>query len=217
MLSGQPAVENDGALASLQQTWSIDMPPDLPSKYPEIHLVGFDLVRRKWKWLCGLGLVLIVMRMVAIAAAAFVTLATMVFFGCLLLVAGILQTMQAIAMRRWSGFYIDLIAGLLYTVIGLMTVFHPGATAVALTLIIAVLLILSGIFRIVIAWAVSYQNRLWLFLHGVVNLLLGFVIWQSWPVSGSWVIGLFIGIDMIFNGVSLLMLGLAAKKLSSLP
>lgn len=193
------------------------MPPDIPNSFTEIHLVGFDVVGRKWGWLCGLGLLLILLGMVAIAAAVFVTLATMIFFGCLLLLAGILQTMHAIAFRGWSGFYIDLIAGLLYSVIGLMVVFHPGATAVALTLIIAVLLILSGVFRIVIAWAVSYQNRIWLFLHGVINLLLGFVIWSSWPVSGSWVIGLFIGIDMIFNGVSLVMLGLAAKRLSALP
>jgi uncharacterized membrane protein HdeD (DUF308 family) len=193
------------------------MSPLPETSYTEIHLIGFDGLGKKWGWLCGLGLLLILLGMIAIAAAVFVTLATMVFFGCLLLLAGILQTMHAIAFRGWSGFYIDLIVGLLYVVIGLMVVFHPGATAVALTLIIAVLLILSGIFRIVIAWAVSYQNRVWLFLHGIVNLLLGFVILSSWPVSGSWIIGLFIGIDMIFNGVSLTMLGLAAKKLSSLP
>jgi uncharacterized membrane protein HdeD (DUF308 family) len=191
------------------------MPPDISNSFTEIHLIGFDAVGRKWGWLCGLGLLLILLGMVAIGAAVFVTLATMIFFGCLLLLAGILQTMHAIAFRGWSGFYIDLISGLLYTVIGLMVVFHPGATAVALTLIIAVLLILSGVFRIAIALAVSYQNRLWLFLHGAINLLLGFMIWSSWPVSGSWVIGLFIGIDMIFNGMSLVMLGLAAKRLSA--
>lgn len=181
----------------------------------ELHLVGLEHVGRRWGWLFGLGVLLVALGVLAIGAAVFVTLATMVFFGCLMLLAGILQTVHAVVMRGWSGFYIDLVAGLLYAVIGLMIVAHPGATAVALTLIIAVLLVLGGIFRVVIALAVSYQNRLWLFLHGIVNLLLGFVIWQSWPVSGEWVIGLFIGIDMIFNGWSLIMLGLVAKKLNT--
>jgi uncharacterized membrane protein HdeD (DUF308 family) len=58
-----------------------------------------------------------------------------------------------------------------------------------------------------------YQNWGWLLLHGVINLLLGVLIWRQWPLSGLWVIGLFVGIDMIFNGWSLVMLSLAAKNL----
>jgi uncharacterized membrane protein HdeD (DUF308 family) len=37
--------------------------------------------------------------------------------------------------------------------------------------------------------------------------------WQQWPLSGHVIIGLFLGIDLIFNGLSLVMLGLAARKL----
>lgn len=181
--------------------------------FADVHLVGLEQLGRKWGWLCGLGIVLVVLGTIAIGASVFVTLATMVFVGCLMLIGGMLQTIHAIAMRGWSGFYIDLIAGLLYTVVGLMIVAHPGATAVGLTLIIAVLLIFGGIFRIVIALSARYQNRLWLLLHGIVNLLLGIAIWHDWPLSGMWVIGLFVGIDMIFNGWTLVMLGLAAKKL----
>ena len=179
----------------------------------EFHLVGLGNLQRKWGWLFGLGILLTLLGIAAIGASMFVTLATMVFVGSLMLVGGILQTLHAIAMRGWSGFYIDLMAGVLSTVIGLMIVAHPGATAVALTLLIAVMLILGGIFRIVIASAVSYQNRLWLFLHGVINLLLGIMIWHDWPLSGQWVIGLFIGIDMVFNGWSLIMLSMAVKRL----
>ena len=87
--------------------------------------------------------------MIAIGASVFVTLATMVFVGCLMLVGGVLQTIHAIAMRNWSGFFIDLLGGVLYMVVGLVIVAHPGATAIALTLIIAVLFMLGGIFRIV--------------------------------------------------------------------
>lgn len=178
----------------------------------ELQLVGLEEIGRRWGWLLGMGILLVVLGMTAIGASVFVTLATMVFLGSLMLLGGILQTLHAIAMRGWSGFYVDLIAGVLYSVIGFMVITHPGATAVALTMIIAALLILGGIFRILIALAVCYQNRVWLLLHGIVNLLLGFAIWHDWPLSGLWVIGLFIGIDMILNGWSLIMLSLVAKK-----
>jgi uncharacterized membrane protein HdeD (DUF308 family) len=98
-------------------------------------------------------------------------------------------------------------------VVGGMVAAHPGATAVALTLLIAVLLIMGGAFRIAVAFSISFQNRWWLLLHGVINILLGFMIIQDWPISGLWVIGLFIGIDMLLNGWSLVMLGFAAKNL----
>jgi uncharacterized membrane protein HdeD (DUF308 family) len=98
-------------------------------------------------------------------------------------------------------------------VTGFLVVANPGATAVALTLLIAMLLIFGGIFRIVVAIVIRFQNWIWLLLHGAINLLLGISIWQNWPLSGLWVIGLFVGIDMIFNGWSLVMLGFAAKSL----
>lgn len=115
--------------------------------------------------------------------------------------------------KKWSGFFIDLLTGLLYAVVGFLIVGNPGATAVTLTLLIAMFLIFGGIFRVVVAFVVRYHNWGWLVLHGVVNLFLGIAIWRQWPLSGLWVIGLFIGIDMIFNGWSLVMLGLTAKNL----
>jgi uncharacterized membrane protein HdeD (DUF308 family) len=78
---------------------------------------------------------------------------------------------------------------------------------------IALFLIIGGVFRMVVAFAVQFHNRPWLFLHGAIDVLLGILIWRQWPLSGLWVIGLFVGIDMIFNGWSLIMLGLAAKRL----
>ena len=75
-------------------------------------------------------------------------------------------------------------------------------------------MIFGGIFRIVVAIVIRFQNWVWLLLHGAINLLGSRIsIWQNWPLSGLWVIGLFVGIDMIFNGWSLVMLGIAAKRL----
>jgi uncharacterized membrane protein HdeD (DUF308 family) len=145
------------------------------------------------------------------------TLATMVFVGWLLIIGGVLEALHAFTCKAWSGFFIDLLTGILYIVVGFMIVANPGATAVTLTLLIAMFLIFGGIFRIVTAIILRYQHWAWLLLHGVINLLLGIAIWRQWPLSGLWVIGLFVGIDMLFNGWSLVMLGLTARKLPTAP
>jgi len=155
----------------------------------------------------------VVLGMVALGSSVFMTLATMVFVGWLLIVGGVLEAAHACSCKGWGGFFIDLLTGILYVVVGFMVVANPATTAVALTLLIAMFLTFSGIFRIVVAVVVRFQNWGWLLLHGVVNLLLGIAVWRQWPLSGLWVIGLFVGIDMLLNGWSLVMLGLAAKNL----
>ena len=185
-----------------------------PSKLSQsLHLIGLEEVQKRWGWFVGLGILLVVLGMLALGSSITMTLATMVFVGWLMIIGGVLEAAHAFTCKGWSGFFIDLLTGILYTVVGFMVVANPGATAIALTLIIAMFLIFSGIFRIATAITVRYHNRIWLFLHGVINLLLGISVWQQWPLSGLWVIGLFVGIDMLFNGWSLVMLGLTAKNL----
>ena len=178
-----------------------------------LHMVGLENLRKRWGWFLALGILLVVLGMVALGSSVFMTLATMVFVGWLLIVGGVLEAAHACSCKGWGGFFIDLLTGILYVVVGFMVVANPGSAAVALTLLIAMFLIFGGIFRIVVAVVVRFQNWVWLLLHGVVNLLLGIAIWRQWPLSGLWVIGLFVGIDMLFNGWSLVMLGLAAKRI----
>ena len=82
-----------------------------------------------------------------------------------------------------------------------------------LTLLIAMFLVFQGVFRIVAALAVRYPHWGWVLLDGIVSLLLGILIWRRWPVSSLWVIGLFVGIEMLLNGWSLVMLSLAGRNL----
>ncbi len=98
-----------------------------------------------------------------------------------------------------------------------MVVGNPAVSAVALTLLIAVFLMIGGLFRILTALTVRFHHWIWVLLNGVISLLLGVMIWSQWPVSGLWVIGLFIGIDLIFYGWSLIMLAMAVRSIPSPP
>lgn len=179
------------------------------------HLIGAEEVRRTWGWFLALGIVLVLLGMMALGWSVLTTLVSVVVFGWFLLLAGILSVLHAFWRRRWGGFFVELFAGILYAVFGLMVVGNPAVSAVALTLLIAVFLMIGGIFRILTALAVRFHHWIWVLLNGVISLLLGVMIWSQRPVSGLWVIGLFIGIDMIFYGWSLIMLAMAVKSIPS--
>jgi uncharacterized membrane protein HdeD (DUF308 family) len=159
-----------------------------------------------------LGILLIVLGVIALGSSAMMTMATMVFIGWLMIIGGIMEALTAFSVKPGAAF-----SSICFPAFCTPSSVHDrgqsGATAVALTLLIAMFLVFSGIFRIVVAVIVRFQNWGWLLLSGAINLLLGISIWQEWPLSGLWVIGLFVGIDMILNGVSLVMLGLKARKL----
>ena len=157
---------------------------------------------------------MVVLGTIDLGVSVATTIVSVWLFGWLLIIGGVLEGVHAFWRERgWGGFFIDLLTGILYVVVGFMIVAHPAETALTLTLVIALFLMFGGLFRIVVALMLRFPHWGWLALHGVVNLLLGIAIWRQWPLSGLWLIGLFVGLDLVFNGWSLVMLGLAAKKI----
>jgi uncharacterized membrane protein HdeD (DUF308 family) len=171
-------------------------------------------VRDKWWWALLLGVGLFVLGLAALATAPF--LASVVFvvlLGFLMLVGGVAQLVSAFWAGKWSGFLLELLIGILYVVIGILIIDEPVETLVVLTVLIAAFLIVGGIFRIVSAMSLQFPGWGWHLLNGFVSLLLGVLILQRWPESSLVVIGVFVGIEMIFNGLTWAMLGLELRRL----
>ena len=82
-----------------------------------------------------------------------------------------------------------------------------------LTKIISIFLILGGLFRIVVALIQRFTGWGWVLFNGVVTLFLGILVYKQWPESALWFIGLYLGIDIIVNGWSYIMLALALRQL----
>lgn len=173
---------------------------------------GIEELRRKWGWLLALGVALIALGCIAIAFSVAATVASVLVIGVLLAIGGVLEVVYAFWQRRWSGFFIDLFVGLLYVAAGALLIAHPLFGAAALTLMIALFLVIDGVFRIAVALMYRYHNWGWLLLNGIIALVLGIMIWAQWPLSGLWVIGLFVGIELLFNGIWLATLALAARQ-----
>jgi len=94
---------------------------------------------------------------------------------------------------------------------------RPGLGAEVITFMLAIALLVGGSFRIVMALSERFHGWGWVLLNGIVTLVLGILIWRQWPESSLWVIGLFVGIDMVFAGWSLVMAGLAVRTLARKP
>ena len=178
-----------------------------------IQLTGADELRRSWGWFLGLGIVLIILGAIAIGSAFLMTIASVWLFGWLLIIGGVMEVVHAFWHKRWAGFFLDLLTGLLYVVVGWMMVNNPQESALLLTLIIAMFLVFEGVLRIVTAITVRYPHWGSVLFNGVISLLLGILIWRRWPVSGLWAIGLFVGIEMLLNGWSLVRLSMTGRNL----
>jgi len=178
----------------------------------QVDAGGTEELRRHWVVCVVLGIASVILGTVALGASGIVTLASVLFFGWMLVFGGAVQAVHAFWFRRWGGFFRHLLGGVLGIVVGGLLVARPLAGAESITLLLAAFFVVGGVFRIMAALAVRFPSWGWTLMSGVVTLLLGIIIWKQWPISGLWVIGTFVGIDLIFDGWSLVMLGTTAHQ-----
>lgn len=172
-------------------------------------------IRARWGWVVALGLATVAMGALLIGAPVMTTLATMTVLSVLLILAGVGQLIGAFWSRTTSGFLVHLLTGLLYLILGVVTINRPLVLSEILTLLIGSVLIVGGAFRIAAAATVRFEGWAWSALGGAIGLLLGLMIWMQWPVSSLWVIGVFLGIDVLFIGLTWVITGLAIRRLPS--
>jgi uncharacterized membrane protein HdeD (DUF308 family) len=171
-----------------------------------------DVLQKGWRWLLGLGILLSVLGVLLIAAPVVGTLAVDLMVGWFLILGGIAQVVHAFTVKAWRGFVLELLSGILYGVVGILLVFFPMEGAQALTLLLAAFLAIEGVVRIGMALRVRPDHGWgWILFGGIVTVILAVMIWGQWPSSSLWVIGLLVGINLLFTGWSLTMLAIAAR------
>ena len=169
-------------------------------------------LRAKWGWLLALGIVLIAVGTAAISYPVVATMTTVTFLGVMLLFAAGAQVASAIWARRWGGFLLHLLAGLLYGFVGVVMLERPALGAEVYTLMMAVFFVAGGLVRIVMSFSQKFSGWGWLLVSGAISVLMGILIWRQYPASALWVVGTFVGIDLLFLGWSWVMLALAVRN-----
>jgi len=154
---------------------------------------------RHWGWFLAFGIVLLFLGIVAIVRSFITTVASMMFFGWLLMFAGIIEFMYAFMVGKWAGFFLHLLLALWLGIIGALTLFRSVVSAEALTLAMSVFFLVAGLYEFFTSmWVSNLPGWGWGAANGMISAIMGLLLLAQWPVSGLWVVGLFIGIDLIF-------------------
>ena len=162
------------------------------------------------------GIALVILGVIAISAATMTTFLSVVFLGALLFLSGLVVMIDAFSFwwRKWQGFFLILLSGLLYFILGIMLMSNPLLASVSLTLFLGIFYLVIGTFRVINSLFTKLPNWGWGLFSGLISFILGILILSNWPQSCLFIICLFVGIDLLFIGWSYIMTSLAARSLS---
>ncbi len=161
---------------------------------------GGDPSPKSWWLYLLLGIVLLVGGVFVLGDVVFASVLTAAFIAWALVIVGVFQIVHAFSAVGWKGFVLDLLLGALYIAAGAILLTNPLAATIKLTLLLGIIWIVSGIFRIVLAGVLWRQAGWSLLISGIIGALAGGIILSEWPQSGLWVLGLCLGVDLIFHG-----------------
>ncbi|RUM40001.1 MAG: HdeD family acid-resistance protein [Desulfobulbus sp.] len=182
-----------------------------------IVVVDLEELPRKWGWLLALGILMLVTGSLGLFMSITMTLVTVLFFGAMILVNGTFSLVQTIIDReeKWRGRMVHVLLAVLYICSGALVLANPAAASAALTLLLAGMFFGLGGIRILHGFQLRKLGWKWVMpvLVGAVDILFALILALSWPVSGLWVIGVFVSVELIMYGWMLTFTALAARKL----
>ncbi|MGA8366177.1 MAG: HdeD family acid-resistance protein [Candidatus Acidiferrales bacterium] len=166
-----------------------------------------------WGWFLAFGIVLVLLGIGAIVRSVTSTVVSMMFFGWILVFAGLIQFVEAFMVGRWAGFFLHLLIAILFAIAGVVMLTRPVISAEAVTLVMSMFFLIGGLYEFIAALWTHLHGWGWQALNGVISFILGVLILAQWPVTGLWVIGLFVGIDLLFYGWAWITLALDLHKM----
>jgi uncharacterized membrane protein HdeD (DUF308 family) len=178
---------------------------------------ALEELRRSWGWILALGISLILLGVACIAADQVATFVTVVFFGWMLLLSAIAGFINMFAAASWPGAMLYLLSALIRGFTGYLLVRYPSAGAMSVTLVLATLFVVGGLFRAIGASAIHFPQWGWSTASGILSFVLGVMLLMQLPQTSVWFIGLAIGIDALFDGAALTSFALAVHRLPSPP
>lgn len=170
-------------------------------------------LRRSWWWFLILGVLLLVCGTVALVFPFLATAAAISALSIVLLVAGVATLIGSFWAGRWSGFLVSVLVGMLYLAAGFVVSERPLLSILMVTVYLAVSFMVMGLFRVLAALSLRHPQWGWTLLNGGVTFLVGLSIYRHLPLSAVWVIGLLIGLELIFSGLSWIMLSLEIRRI----
>jgi len=175
-----------------------------------------ELVRQASGWSILWGVSLIILGVLAVASPFLAAIAVNAVISWLIVLAGVVHLIIAFHAHRAASLIWRLLVGLAYIFFGGYLIAHPALGVASLTLVLASLFVIEGIFVVALFFRMrSMGGSGWVLIDGIVTLLLGLMIYRQWPSSSAWAIGTLVGVSLIISGVSRVMLSLAVRKIAT--
>lgn len=154
------------------------------------------------------GIIFAILGCLAIALPQLFTVAIELIVGWLFIIAGVILFFRAFQWREEGVFWPTLISAILNLVIGILLVIYPVAGVLSLTMLLIAFFILDGISKLFLSFQLKpIKNWGWLLISGLLSLALAVLLIAGWPGTAAWAIGLLVGINMLFSGISLIAFG----------
>ena len=174
---------------------------------------GIRALRAKWGWLVAFGVISMIAGVIALASVVMATASAVIIVGFMMLMAGAAEIVAAFNAKDWGHRILWLVLGALYVFAGFVCLQNPFEAATLLTLMLGIALIVGGLLRIFLATQMKQGAPwVWVVLSGIITFLLGLMIVAKWPASSFYVLGIFLGVDLLIMGSSWLSIGLALKR-----
>jgi uncharacterized membrane protein HdeD (DUF308 family) len=169
----------------------------------DFFVAGLEQVRKSWGWFLAFGILLTVLGAVCVVKSRTATTFSILALGWVLAISGMLWLANSVWAFSWHGFFLYLLNAIIRGVTGYLLIRHPDAGAAGVTMLLASLFIVGGLFRGVGAGVIQFPRWGWTVFAGLVSVVLGVYLLATWPTASTYFIGLAIGIDLIFDGAAL--------------
>jgi len=176
----------------------------------------FKHLRSSWCWLFSYGVFLAVLGTVAVivpAATVKTSIAAMVVLGLVLMGSGVVTMITAYWAGKFGAQLLQLLCGVMYVVAGYVISDRPVKSAMISAAFIASFFIVLGLFRILAALTQRFPMWGWALLNGAITLMCGLAIYRHFGEESIWIVGLLVGLEMLFHGWNWIMLSLAIRKI----
>ncbi len=182
----------------------------------QIVVVDLEELPRKWGWLLALGILMLVTGSMGLVMSVAMTMITVMFFGAIILVSGTFSLVQTIFAKEelWQGRLTHILLALLYIGAGALIMANPAAASAVLTLLLGGIFLAMGVTRIMYGLRLRQMGWKWVMpvVIGVLDIIFALILAFSWPISGLWVIGIFVSVELLMYGWMLTFTALAVRK-----
>jgi len=183
------------------------------TKFSDVFAAEIAEVRKSWVWFLLIGTLLMVLGATCIVKAQTATTFSIQVLGWVLVISGVFWLVNSFLTITWPIFFLFLLNALIRGGVGYLLIRHPNAGAEGVTMVLAVLFVVGGLFRTAGASVIKFPWWGMTVLAGLVSVGLGVYLLANWPVASTFFVGIVIGVDLLFDGSALIGFAAAIRSL----